>query len=56
MWRVLVPLAAGEDTAACLENAELHVIEKMGHDLPDPLLGEIADHIIAHVLSVSVTR
>jgi hypothetical protein len=28
----------------------------MGHDLPDPLLGEIADRIIAHVHTVSITR
>ncbi|MCZ6619922.1 MAG: alpha/beta hydrolase [Gammaproteobacteria bacterium] len=52
----LVPLAAGEETAACLANAKLQVIEKMGHDLPDPLLEDIADRIIAHVRSVSITR
>ncbi|TDJ31666.1 MAG: alpha/beta hydrolase [Gammaproteobacteria bacterium] len=52
----LVPLAAGQETAACLPNAELHVIDKMGHDLPEPLLGEIADRIIEHVRSVPITR
>jgi len=52
----LVPLCAGEETAACLPDAELHVIDKMGHDLPDPLLGEIADRIIALVHTVSITR
>ncbi|MCZ6642264.1 MAG: alpha/beta hydrolase [Gammaproteobacteria bacterium] len=52
----LVPLAAGEETAACLQNADLHVIDKMGHDLPEPLLGEIAGRIIEHVRSATITR
>jgi pimeloyl-ACP methyl ester carboxylesterase len=41
----LVPLAAGEDTAAALPNAELLVIDGMGHDLPRPLWPRIIDAI-----------
>ncbi len=52
----LVPLAAGEDTARALPNGELTVIDKLGHDLPDPLLEEIAGHIVAHIGAVRATR
>ena len=52
----LVPLAAGERTAQRLKNSRLTVFEKMGHDLPDPLVGEIADEIIRHLDSVPVER
>ena len=43
----LVPLEAGRDTAASIPDAELRVIPGMGHDLPRPLIGAIADGIIA---------
>ena len=52
----LVPLAAGERTAASLPNARLAVFEHMGHDLPDPLLEDMADEIIRHLDSVQVRR
>ena len=52
----LVPLAAGEDTANALANGELAIIDKLGHDLPDPLLGEIAGHIVDHVGRAGATR
>ena len=52
----LVPLSSGEETAACLPDAELFVLDNMGHDLPDPLLEEIADRIITHVNAVAVRR
>ena len=41
----LVPLAAGEDTAANIPGAELIVIPGMGHDLPPQLFAQIADGI-----------
>lgn len=41
----LVPLAAGEDTAASISGAELQVIPGMGHDLPLGLVEIIADAI-----------
>ncbi len=52
----LVPLAAGEETAKALKNGRLVVIDKLGHDLPDPLLAEIAGHIVEHIGTVPATR
>ena len=52
----LVPLAAGEDTANALANGKLAVLDKLGHDLPDAMLPEIAGHIIEHVRMVHATR
>ena len=52
----LVPLAAGEDTANALANGSIAVLDKLGHDLPDPMLPEIAGHIIEHVRTVHATR
>ncbi|HEY4344760.1 MAG TPA: alpha/beta hydrolase [Parvibaculum sp.] len=43
----LVPFAAGEDTAANIEGAELRIVEGMGHDMPLALIGTIADAIVA---------
>ncbi|MDE0270940.1 MAG: alpha/beta hydrolase [Gammaproteobacteria bacterium] len=52
----LVPLAAGEDTAKALSNGQLKVFDKMGHDLPEPLLAEIAAAIIDHINAAPSTR
>jgi pimeloyl-ACP methyl ester carboxylesterase len=52
----LVPPAAGERTAASLKNARLAVFEHLGHDLPDPLLEDIAEEIVRHLDSVQVRR
>ena len=52
----LVPPAAGEDTANALANGRLVVVDKLGHDLPDPLLPEIARHIVEHIGTVRATR
>lgn len=52
----LVPLTAGEETANALANGRLAVVDKLGHDLPDPLLPEIAGHIIEHIGAVRPTR
>ena len=41
----LVGASGGRATAAAIPGAELVVIEGMGHDLPQPLWPEIADHI-----------
>lgn len=41
----LVPLAGGEDTAACVPGAELEVIARMGHDLPEALVPRIAERV-----------
>ena len=52
----LVPLAAGEDTAKALPGAKLRVFDKMGHDLPESLLPDIAQAIIEHIGQSSVRR
>ena len=52
----LVPLAAGEDTAKALANGRIAVLDKLGHDLPDPMQPEIAGHIVEHVRTVHATR
>lgn len=44
----LVPLAAGQDTAAHIPGSRLKTIPGMGHDLPLALVGEIADAISGH--------
>ena len=41
----LVKVECGVDTARHLPNGELAVFPGMGHDLPEPLLGEMADLI-----------
>lgn len=41
----LVKVECGEDTARHIPNSELAVFPGMGHDLPAPLLGEMADLI-----------
>lgn len=43
----LIPLAAGEDTAAAIPGAELLVIDGMGHDMPRPLWPRLIDAITA---------
>ncbi len=41
----LVPKDGGEDTAANIAGAELHLLEAMGHNFPKPLYGKVADLI-----------
>ena len=52
----LVPVEAGRETAASIPGASLHEIEKMGHDLPEPLIPEIVDAIVSHISTVPVAR
>jgi len=44
----LVPVSGGEDTARCIANAKLKVIEGWGHTLPRVLWQSIADMITGH--------
>jgi acetyl esterase/lipase len=44
----LVPLAAGQDTAANIAGAKLEVVEGMGHDFPPTLLAKLALRIAEH--------
>ena len=41
----LVPKDGGEDTAATIPGAELHLIPGMGHNLPAPLIVPVCDLI-----------
>ncbi len=45
---LLVPVEGGIDTARHVAGARLELIDGMGHDLPQPLLGRIADLIGSH--------
>ncbi len=51
-----MPLAAGRDTANAFPNGRLVEILNMGHDLPDPLLSEVASAVIEHAKMVPATR
>ena len=45
----LVPLACGEDTANAIPGAALHMIEGMGHDLPQQLVERLLALIDTHL-------
>lgn len=44
----LVPLAGGIDTHEAIPGSRLEVFEGMGHDLPEPLWGDVVRHISEH--------
>ena len=44
----LVPVEGGRDTAAAIPGARLVEIAGMGHDLPEPLIGQVATLIADH--------
>lgn len=52
----LIPPEAGRDTAAAIPGATSLEIEKLGHDLPEPVIGEMVSAITAHIHDVEVTR
>jgi len=45
----LIPVACGQDTAAAIPGAALHVIEGMGHDLPPQLIERLLALIDVHL-------
>jgi pimeloyl-ACP methyl ester carboxylesterase len=47
----LVPMAAGEDTAANILGARLRIVPGMGHFLPEALVPLLVDEIAAHCLA-----
>lgn len=49
----VVPLAAGQDTAALVPGARLEVVPGMGHDLPRALLPRLAGMIAAHAAAAA---
>jgi pimeloyl-ACP methyl ester carboxylesterase len=44
----LIPREGGEDTARHISGAELMLVEGMGHDLPEPLIDELAEAVAVH--------
>lgn len=52
----LVPVEAGRDTAAAIPGAEYIEIDKLGHDLPEPVIGDIVAAITSHLRAVEVSR
>jgi pimeloyl-ACP methyl ester carboxylesterase len=52
----LVPLAGGQATAAAVSDAELIVIDGMGHDLPPQLWPRIVDAAAGHVVAAETAR
>jgi pimeloyl-ACP methyl ester carboxylesterase len=50
----LVTLSGGEATAAAVPGSKMITIPGMGHDLPEPLWGEITDAIVANAELASV--
>ena len=52
----LVPLAAGEDTAQALAKGNIKIFDKMGHDLPEPLLADITAVMIEHFRRATEVR
>lgn len=52
----LVQPSGGEATAAAIPGAELRMFAGMGHDLPGPLLGEIATAIVERTRQVTLKR
>ena len=49
----LVPVEGGRDTARAIPGARLVEIPGMGHDLPQPLVGDLVDLIAEHAAAVS---
>ena len=52
----LLPVEAGRAIAAVVPRATLRELDDLGHDLPEPLVGDIADAIADHVRAVQVSR
>lgn len=52
----LVPHDGSEDIVANAKRGELKLIEGMGHDLPEPLVPEIVDTIVAHINQSDANR
>jgi pimeloyl-ACP methyl ester carboxylesterase len=52
----LVPVCGGIDTAKHIPQAKLHVFAGMGHNLPQPLLGEFAELIYKNCLVSEAER
>jgi len=52
----LVPVEAGHDTAGAIPGSTYLEIDKLGHDLPEPVIGEIVNAVTEHIRNVEVSR
>lgn len=52
----LVDIAAGRATAEAIADAKFVEVDKMGHDLPEPLIDELVLAISNHIHAVEVNR
>ena len=52
----LVDIAAGRATAAAIPSAKFLEVDKMGHDLPEPLIDDLVLAISDHIRTVEVNR
>ena len=52
----LVPVEAGRDTAAAVPGAKYLEIDKLGHDLSEPVIEEMVEAIASHLRTVEVSR
>lgn len=52
----LVDSFGSKDLAATLPNCQLQIIEKLGHDLPEPVIPVILEEILNHIESVEAAR
>ena len=52
----LFPVARARDAAAAVPRARLAIIERLGHDLPEPAIPAIAEHVVAFLRSADTPR
>ena len=52
----LVPVEAGRDTAAAVPGAKYLEIDKLGHDLSEPVIEDMVEAITSHLRTVEVSR
>lgn len=52
----LVPVEAGRDTVAAIPGAQYLEIDKLGHDLSEPVIGDMVEAITSHLQAVEVSR
>ncbi len=52
----LIPVAAGQELAATIPGAQYVEIDKLGHDLPEPVIAELVTAITTHIHNVEVHR
>ena len=52
----LVPVEAGRDTVSAIPGSRYLEIDKLGHDLSEPAVGEIVAAVTEHIGNVEVSR